>query len=425
MRASPGAALPLPASVRSFRSGVMRCAWSRCDAQCCGGVFAVRWWAYASLVGVVLTLLGCLGCYIVFMTTLVPKTTCLATELGTLNEYGARVAGRTHADAYSPALWAVASGCRHLDDPSRRASCFEWGMFSESVWPTAAELGLLDYLPLLVLACPLITAIFCLISSLCGLRRDGRVRTFCCMKTFCALPNLYPFWLLLSVGIFVVLGVGPVLWSTGAAPEEWAAHVTASAQWNCEQHGDQLQLPIDTRSPAEHYELSAGTAAGGAGGLGAMSTATRLQRWAETYAALAASSNASAAAAPVPPEYAGADELPRAWERACRCFFSLEPTADSVGGEYPTGEAMLFLPGLAPSGLLGLVGVLLLWYTQAAMCCAAGCCCVNPTAAFDEDEDKVEAARGEAGAPSPAKGRAASDPAGILSPATTLPNQSV
>ena len=356
----------------------------RCDAKCCGGAFYVRHLAFASLVGVFLTLLGALGVYITLYGQFMRSARCLAVELGALNEHGARVASLSpFGHPYSPALWAVrkAEDPERLQDEQRRASCFEWGMFSESVWPTADALELLRYLPLLVIACPVVAALFSLASACCGLRRD--VKSFCLMKTLCAVPHVYPFLLLLSLGIFLFLSVAPLAWEAGAAPG-WLSldEATATAQWNCEPHGAAYSMPLDARSPLEHYGL-AHPSNGGAPSA-ALSTATRLRRWAATVEATNASGSA-------PEAYAGAAALPANWQRACHCFFSMDPDEASggdgggggSGGGYRAERAFLRLHGLAPSAILGAVGVALLYCATAAMCCAAGCCCDNPSASFE------------------------------------------
>ena len=226
---------------------------------------------------------------------------------------------------------------------------------------------------------------------MCGLRRKQSVRSLRCLKVLSAIPQIYPFWLLLSVGIFTGLGIVPLLWSSGAAPNDWVSHVTASARWNCEEHGMELELPLDVRSPLEHYKIA--TSVGGPVGSGgevadAMSTATRLRLWSRTYSSLVTSHNASGGGPDALLDaYAGANALPQTWQRACKCFFGLDPDAElEVNTTLPIHSCILFLPGMAPYGIIGVLGVLLLWYAQAVMCCAAGCCCGNPLAMVHDDE---------------------------------------
>ena len=85
----------------------LKCVWS-CDVNCCGGAEGVRCYV-SSACGWAITLCACVFCYATLLETQCPPPTAL--RKSTLNVYGARVSVLSHADAYSPALWARAVGC--------------------------------------------------------------------------------------------------------------------------------------------------------------------------------------------------------------------------------------------------------------------------------------------------------------------------
>ena len=63
---------------------------------------------------------------------------------------------------------------------------------------------MLDYSPAIIIACPLIACFFSLLSSMCAFAAS-RVCARLLSQGPSAIPQIYPFWLLLSVGIFTGL----------------------------------------------------------------------------------------------------------------------------------------------------------------------------------------------------------------------------